>query len=92
MGSVVNTSYRGLVQIGTRLYTVNGNLNGAGIVYAADWADTSCSPLQGDNCWYPITDPSLSYFEIAAYNGYLYLTKEDYNVGIPCSRPRRRSR
>ena len=81
LGDVSQTSYRGLVQIGSRIFTVNGNLDGAGSIYAADWANTSCSPLQGDNCWYQITNPSIVYSEIASYNGFLYLGTYNTAVG-----------
>ncbi len=81
LGNVTGTSYRGLVQIGTRLYTINGNLDGAGSVYAADW-NSSCSPLQGDNCWYPITNlNSEQISEIASYNGFLYMATNNTPLG-----------
>ena len=56
------------------IFTINGNLDAPPSLYAADRANTSCSPLQGDNCWYQVTDPSLLISEMASYNGELYMS------------------
>ena len=50
-----------------KLYVVNGNLRGTGVVLE------SADPAAGNDAYRPVTPPDLPVFEMESYNGYLYI-------------------
>ncbi len=61
---------RSQASLNGRFYLVIGTLVGSGAVFV------SPDPKQGDNSFQQITPPDMKVFEIAAFNGHLYLGAE----------------
>lgn len=66
---------RGSVTYNGKFYVNIGNVQGAGAAYV------SATPQLGDNTFQRLTPPGMSVYEMAVYNGHLYIGVQSYFSG-----------
>jgi hypothetical protein len=71
-----HSSYRSPVSYGNKLFVLAGSAEGIGALIA------SADPAKGDNAWFLASPPGVTYYELAAFNGWLYLGGFDMTNGI----------
>ena len=76
LGSLGNACFRGIDTFNNQLVTVAGSWKGMGVVVE------SANPSQGDNSFLQISPASPLVYELAPYNGYLYVTFVDQTNGF----------
>lgn len=62
-----HSSFRSPVSFNGKLFVLSGPAFGQGTLIA------STNPSQGNNAWFVAADPSILFFEMASFNGWLYL-------------------
>jgi len=65
--STDHTSFRVGVTYKGKLFAICGPVEGEGSVIA------SANPAQGDNAWFTALPPSMQFYDMAVFNGWLYL-------------------
>jgi hypothetical protein len=66
LGNLTLTSFRSLTQFGNQIFVINGSIQGAGPIIA------SSTPLLGNDTWTQVTPPTVSYYQMLEFNGWLY--------------------
>ena len=68
-----HSSFRSPVSFGGKLFVLSGPIFGQGTLIA------SSNPAAGDNAWFQAAPASFVFYEMAAFNGWLYLGTLDQN-------------
>lgn len=69
LGSLTGDSFRGLTNYNGQLFVVNGGIQAAGPIIASR---PGLDPAGGDDNWEQVSPPSLQYYEMVVFNGWLY--------------------
>jgi hypothetical protein len=70
-----HSSFRSPVSYGGKLFVLSGPIFGQGSLIG------SADPARGDNAWFLAAPPQLQFYELAVFNGWLYLGSFDPNGG-----------
>lgn len=70
-----HSSYRSPVSYNGRLFVLCGTIEGNGALIG------SADPAKGDNSWFLASPPGMTFYELAAFNGWLYLGGFDMTNG-----------
>lgn len=68
-------TYRSPVVYNGKMFVLCGPIQGQGSLIA------SANPSQGDNSWFLASDPSILFYELAVFNGWLYIGGYDPTNG-----------
>jgi hypothetical protein len=75
MGSLPQASFRGMTTYNGQLFVINGTVDGQGVIIA------SSNPSAGDNAWQQVSPPGIQYYDMAVFNGWLYVGTYDLAGG-----------
>jgi hypothetical protein len=70
-----HSSFRSPVSFNGKLFVLSGPIFGQGTMIA------SANPQQGNNAWFQASPPGMLFYELAAFNGWLYLGAFDPTNG-----------
>ncbi len=76
LGELENTSFRGMATYKGRLYVIAGGILGPGLLIESEY------PERGNDSYRTVSPEEVSVFEMAVFNGYLYVATDESNQGF----------